>query len=174
MKSQKTFNYELKSGKKVEVIVTRIYGNEMVKINADGHICEFEKFKNEFTIEVSAPELNVKGSGYLSTRDQNQNHYQVIVVGNQLMVMPDDLAEQVIAATKEILTEELDPVAVKIVERVKKAIESNNVLPQNEINKLKNKYNNDFNEGGEGFNPYDYYMSQEEVSDVKTKYSTYF
>lgn len=170
MKSVKTFNYTLRSGNEVTITVTRIYGNETIILDADGYKIESNKFMDDFNIDVSVPGLNINGRGYLSTRQQ----YQVAVIGNQLVVIPDNIAAEIISFTKELLTDEISDDNLEEIECAKKAIANNKVLPQAEIMNLRKKYNNDFNERGTGYNPYDYYMSSEAVEEIKRKFKQYF
>lgn len=140
MKKISELNYNLESGKQVNITIARIFGNEQVDKECDGYKYTETEFKDDTTISIDIPELNIHDNNVRLERKDDMYVVRVLVNARQraAIVVPDEVAEQMQALTIEKLTNEADPKIVELVVDEKKAAE----------------YDKLYNEGGEGFNPY--------------------
>ena len=140
MKKISELNYNLESGKQVNITIARIFGNEQVDKECDGYKYTETEFKDETTISIDIPELNIHDNNVRLERKDDMYVVRVLVNARQraAIVVPDEVAEQMQALTIEKLTNEAEPKIVELVVDEKKAAE----------------YDKLYNEGGEGFNPY--------------------
>ena len=140
MKKISELNYNLESGKQVNITIARIFGNEQVDKECDGYKYTETEFKDETTISIDIPELNIHDNNVRLDRKDDMYVVRVLVNARQraAIVVPDEVAEQMQALTSEKLTNEAEPKIVELVVDEKKAAE----------------YDKLYNEGGEGFNPY--------------------
>ena len=97
-----------------------------------------------------------------------------LIGGRYCVGVPDDIAKRIWEASFERLTDEISPIDRLMIDAAKKAIESNKVLPFSELTKKRREYNNLYNEGVEGYNPYDSYMTAEQVAHVKKSFPNLF
>ena len=140
MKKISELNYNLESGKQVNITIARIFGNEQVDKECDGYKYTETEFKDETTISIDIPELNIHDNNVRLERKDDMYVVRVLVNVRQraAIVVPDEVAEQMQSLTIEKLTNEAEPKIVELVVDEKKAAE----------------YDKLYNEGGEGFNPY--------------------
>lgn len=140
MKKISELNYNLESGKQVNITIARIFGNEQVDKECDGYKYTETEFKDDTTISIDIPELNIHDNNVRLERKDDMYVVRVLVNARQraAIVVPDEVAEQMQALTIEKLTNEAEPKIVELVVDKKKAAE----------------YDKLYNEGGEGFNPY--------------------
>ena len=140
MKKISTLNYKLESGKQVNITITRVYGNEQVAKECDGYKYTETEFKNDTTVSIVIPELNIKDNDVRLERKDDMYVVRVSVNARQraAIVVPNDIAEQMQTLMAEKLTGETELKEVEFVTDEKKAAE----------------YDRLYNEGGEGFNPY--------------------
>ena len=140
MKKISELNYNLESGKQVNITIARIFGNEQVDKECDGYKYTETEFKDDTTISIDIPELNIHDNNVRLERKDDMYVVRVLVNARQraAIVVPDEVAEQMQALTIEKLTNEAEPKIVELVVDEKKAAE----------------YDKLYNEGGEGFNPY--------------------
>ena len=140
MKKISELNYNLESGKQVNITISRIFGNEQVDKECDGYKYTETEFKDDTTISIDIPELNIHDNNVRLERKDNMYVVRVLVNARQraAIVVPNEVAEQMQALTIEKLTNEAEPKIVELVVDEKKAAE----------------YDKLYNEGGEGFNPY--------------------
>ena len=140
MKKISELNYNLESGKQVNITIARIFGNEQVDKECDGYKYTETEFKDDTTISIDIPELNIHDNNVRLERKDDMYVVRVLVNARQraAIVVPDEVAEQMQSLTIEKLTNEADPKIVELVVDEKKAAE----------------YDKLYNEGGEGFNPY--------------------
>ena len=94
--------------------------------------------------------------------------------GRVCVTVPDEIAKQIWAAEKERLSDELPPCIASSIQRAKKAIEEGRVLPSSELNKKRKAYNDLQNEGGEGYNPYDDYLTLDYITYLKKEFPDQF
>ena len=140
MKKISELNYNLESGKQVNITIVRVFGNEQVVKECDGYKYTETEFKDDTTISIDIPELNIHDNNVRLERKDDMYVVRVLVNARQraAIVVPDEVAEQMQALTIEKLTNEAEPKIVELVVDEKKAAE----------------YDKLYNEGGEGFNPY--------------------
>lgn len=140
MKKISELNYNLESGKQVNITIARVFGNEQVDKECDGYKYTETEFKDETTISIDIPELNIHDNNVRLERKDDMYVVRVLVNARQraAIVVPNEVAEQMQALTIEKLTNEAEPKIVELVVDEKKAAE----------------YDKLYNEGGEGFNPY--------------------
>lgn len=74
----------------------------------------------------------------------------------------------------ERLTEDLSDYDKASIEEVKRALANGAVLPLAELNARRKEYRAGVLEGGEGYNPYDDYITQERVDNVTKQFPKYF
>ena len=58
MKKISELNYNLESGKQVNITIVRVFGNDEVAKECDGYKYTETEFKDETTISIDIPELN--------------------------------------------------------------------------------------------------------------------
>lgn len=181
MKKTTVFTETKMEGKlNVTVTVTRTYGKEMENVNADGDIFEVEQFQDTYHIDVKlegAINANVNWTHYTIAQDGRRiiDCGRLDINGKKRPVaLTLECMDAVVAACHEQLTEEVSPEVEGEVAEIKTAIELGNVLPAAELKAKRMEYRNGMLEGGEGFNPYDYYVSAERVASVKSKYPKMF
>ena len=140
MKKISELNYNLESGKQVNITIVRVFGNDEVAKECDGYKYTETEFKDETTISIDIPELNIHDNNVRLERKDDMYVVRVLVNARQraAIVVPDEVAEQMQSLTIEKLTNEAEPKIVELVVDEKKAAE----------------YDKLYNEGGEGFNPY--------------------
>ena len=140
MKKISELNYNLESGKQVNITIVRVFGNEQVAKECDGYKYTETEFKDDTTISIDIPELNIHDRNVRLERKDNMYVVRVLVNARQraAIVVPNEVAEQMQVLTSEKLTDETEPEGVEFVTDEKKAAE----------------YDKLYNEGGEGFNPY--------------------
>lgn len=140
MKKISELNYNLESGKQVNITIVRVFGNEQVAKECDGYKYTETEFKDDTTISIDIPELNIHDRNVRLERKDNMYVVRVLVNARQraAIVVPNELAEQMQVLTSEKLTDETEPKGIEFVTDEKKAAE----------------YDKLYNEGGEGFNPY--------------------
>lgn len=140
MKKISELNYNLESGKQVNITIVRVFGNEQVAKECDGYKYTDTEFKDDTTISIDIPELNIHDRNVRLERKDNMYVVRVLVNARQraAIVVPNEVAEQMQVLTSEKLTDETEPKGVEFVTDEKKAAE----------------YDKLYNEGGEGFNPY--------------------
>lgn len=140
MKKISELNYNLESGKQVNITIVRVFGNEQVDKECDGYKYTETEFKDDTTISIDIPELNIHDNNVRLERKDDMYVVRVLVNARQraAIVVPDEVAEQMQALTIEKLTNEAEPKIVELVVDEKEAAE----------------YDKLYNEGGEGFNPY--------------------
>ena len=171
------FTYQTSTGLAVEISVERIYGSRIDNVYTDdGTYVDIESFDDSYNIYVTFEKYGIKNQ---STYIDKRGDYTVVVAEinrrqKTAIVMPDDIAKQVIEATKEVLSEEISSYDFLEIVAAKEAISTNKVLPVAELKAKREQYNNMFNDGGEGFNPYDDWMSAESVDCIKSKFPNKF
>ena len=140
MKKISELNYNLESGKQVNITIVRVFGNEQVAKECDGYKYTETEFKDDTTISIDIPELNIHDRNVRLERKDNMYVVRVLVNARQraAIVVPNEVAEQMQVLTSEKLTDETEPEGVEFVTDEKKAAE----------------YDKLYNDGGEGFNPY--------------------
>lgn len=175
-----TIKWRTQSGKDVIVKVHRQYGSyiEHHHDSENGIDYTTNEFANNSTIDVEVVGVCKFRTKYLpSTKHPKINMYYLAGEysgKNHVVAVPDDVAEQIRTAESELLTDELSPSVRADINAAKKAIIDNKVLPAAELNRKRRDYNNLYNEGGDGFNPYDYYLTAEHVSNLKQQYPDQF
>ena len=140
MKKISELNYNLESGKQVNITIVRVFGNEQVAKECDCYKYTETEFKDDTTISIDIPELNIHDRNVRLERKDNMYVVRVLVNARQraAIVVPNEVAEQMQVLTSEKLTDETKPKGVEFVTDEKKAAE----------------YDKLYNDGGEGFNPY--------------------
>jgi hypothetical protein len=168
--------YNTPSGKVVNVEVLRKYGVE----NAVNHDSEngidypIKQFVSEAVIGVE-----VVGMCKFKTRCLPKNKHPKFGVyylsdGRNTVAVPDDIAQQIWQASEERLTKDLPPYILQSIAEAKDAIKHGRVLPSDKLSSLRKKYNSANNEGGEGYNPYDYYLTEEHILSLKERFPECF
>ena len=115
-------------------------------------------FKKKYLPEMKHPKINMY---YLSN-------------GRVCVAVPDEIANQIFEAEREQLTDELSPATMASIKEAKAAISEGRVMPKAELSKKRKEYNNMYNEGAEGYNPFDYYLTTEYVEHLKAEHPNQF
>lgn len=181
MKKTTVFTETKMEGKlNVTVTVTRTYGKEMENVNADGDIFEVEQFQDTYHIDVKlegAINANVNWTHYTIAQDGRRiiDCGRLDINGKKRPIaLTLECMDDVVAACHEQLTEEVSPEVEVEVAEIKTAIERGNVLPAAELKAKRIEYRLGTLEGGEGYNPYDHYVTAERVELVKSTYPNLF
>ena len=171
-----TTKFTTQSGKQVIVTVHRKYGAyvEHHHDSEDGIDYETNEFANDSYISVEVPGVCKFETKYLPDMRHPKINMYYLSNGRYCIGIPDDIAEQIRKAEEEHLTDEISPRMTAAIQEAKTAINNNWVLPAAELNKKRREYNNAFNEGGEGYNPFDNYLTAEYVASLKKDYPKQF
>lgn len=162
MVTTKTTSYKFTtpSGSEVVCTITRAYGkllageqtvwlDEPIPAPKDTFIDE-SRIKASIDGEAEKDYCYRYGSGEL----------ECFSAGANIPLRAED-AEIIRNLISERLNGELSPSDVADIERVKRALTRNTILPLAELEARRKEYRAGMLEGGEGFNPYLYYISQE-------------
>ena len=170
MKKTTEINFTTKSGHSVKAVIDRIQGMEKTKVWVDQYI-ETEVYKDDYTIKVAMDGDNLHECELTKMQGYDVLRY---VEGRKAMniAMPADIYEQVKAAITEEFAE--NPEAEEEIAEVKAAIEAGHVLPLAELRAKRQEYKRTMLEGGEGYNPYDSYITAETVARVKAEHPDRF
>lgn len=168
--------YCTQSGKRVAVNVRRVYGSytERHHDSENGVDYDTERFADESEITVDVEGVCKFRTKYLPEAKHPKINMHYLSDGRVTVAVPDDAAEKIWSAERERLNDELSPSARESVEKVKKAVMDGRVAPEQELVKKRRAYNKTQNEGGEGYNPYDDYLTEEYVAYVKSEYPDQF
>lgn len=170
MKKISEVSYKTQSGHDVIVRVTRVH--EVVKDTAwvDQEV-EIERIVNNSTVEIS-----LDGGKFVQAQYCKFKGYDTFVYGDEKtkrytrIVIPSDKLEEVRNLQSERLIEELSSDEKESIKEVVKAVKAGLVLPYAELIEKRKEYRKELLEGGEGFNPYDYYITQEHLDYMKKIY----
>lgn len=182
MKKTTVFTETKMDGKlNVTVTVTRTYGKETKVVNADGDMISIDNFEDTYRISVKLEgEINkeIYSTGYHIASDCKT---RVIDCGRieingkkRPVVLTLECMDEVVAACHELLTDEISPIDESRISAAKNAIEQGHVLPYAELKAKREEYRDGMLEGGDGYNPYDYYVEAEEIELLKSKYPKMF
>lgn len=167
--------YKLQSGKEVFIKIRRTHGFEKETNYADGYNMEISVFKDNYSIYIAVPEMGLaekdcilSKSGQLDILKYWDRHQCYS------FALPEDILKKIHSTIKERLTLEVSPETKNLIETIKGAISSNMVLPESQRKKKEKEHNDIFNDGGSGYNPYIYYVSQETVDQLKSDYPEQF
>lgn len=171
-----TIRFTAKTGKEVIVTVHRKYGAYVEHHHdmEDGIDYDTNEFANDSYITVEVPGVVKFETKYLPDMRHPKIKMFYLSNGRFCIGVPDDVAEQIRKAEEEHLTEEISPRIAAAIEEAKEAIVNGWVLPAAELNKKRTQYNDAFNEGGEGYNPFDNYLTDEYVASLKKDYPNQF
>lgn len=175
-KKDTTIKYTTQSGKNVTIIVHRMYGSyiEHHHDSENGLDYDTTEFADDQYLDVEIEGVCKFSPKYLP--EMKHPKYDVYYLSNDRMVLavPDDIAKQIFEAESEKLTDELSPATMASIQEAKAAISEGRVMPKDELSKKRKEYNNMYNEGAEGYNPFDYYLTTEYVEHLKAKYPNEF
>lgn len=170
MKKISEVSYKTQSGHDVIVRVTRVH--EVVKDTAwIDQAVDIERIIDESFIEVS-----LDGGEFVKAQYSKFKGYDTFGYGDEKtkkytrIVIPSDKLEEVMNLQSERLIEELSSDEKESIEEVVKAVKSGFVLPYSELIEKRKEYRKELLEGGEGFNPYDCYITQEYLDYMKKRY----
>lgn len=108
---------------------------------------------------------------------EKHNCYVIDLGKGRLVSIPEDVYNEIAKMSSENIDaeskEENENKKLKEIEskkwHVKKMIEEGKVLPSSILESKKRKYDIDFNEGGEGYNPYNSYITKEYADYILSK-----
>lgn len=171
-----TIKYTTQSGKEVIVTVHRKYGAyvEHHHDSEDGIDYDTKEFANDSTISVEIPGVCKFETKYLPEMKHPKINMYYLSGDRVCVAVPDEIANQIFEAEREQLTDELSPATMASIKEAKAAISDGRVLPSAELNRKRKAHNNLYNEGGEGYNPFDYYLTSEYVERLKAEYPNQF
>lgn len=165
MKKISNFEWKSKTGKSVKASVERIYGTEAVEYNCDGDKTIVNEFVDKFFITV-----DVDGkSAIINTKPyQYKGIWVVDFICNKLVAIPEDVAKAIIAATEDVLTDEISQDEQNAIDNANAAIDEGKVMPAAEIKEKREGYRKMM--GGDCYNPYYDCMSAERVAELRAKH----
>lgn len=165
-----------KSGKQVIVTVHRKYGPyvEHHHDSENGIDYDTNEFADDKEILVEVPGVCKFSNRHLPEMKHPKINMYYLSDGRVGVAVPEEIAKQIWAAEKERLSDELPPSIASSIQLAKKAIEEGRVLPSSELNKKRKAYNDLQNEGGEGYNPYDDYLTLDYITYLKKEFPDQF
>ena len=171
-----TINFTSKSGKEVIVTVHRKYGAyvEHHHDSENGIDYDTNEFANDQDITVEVPGVCKFETKYLPEMKHPKINMYYLSNGRVCVAVPDEIANQIFEAEREQLTDELSPATLASIKEAKAAISEGRVMPKAELSKKRKEYNNMYNEGAEGYNPFDYYLTTEYVEHLKAEHPNQF
>ena len=171
-----TIKFTSKSGKEVIVTVHRKYGAyvEHHHDSENGIDYDTNEFANDQSITVEVPGVCKFETKYLPDMKHPKINMYYLSDGRVCVAVPDEIAKQIFEAEKERLTDELAPSTIAYIQEAKAAIKDGRVMPKAELSKKRREYNNMYNEGAAGYNPFDNYLTTEYVEDLKSEYPDKF
>lgn len=171
-----TINFTSKSGKEVIVTVHRKYGAyvEHHHDSENGIDYDTNEFANDHDITVEVPGICKFETKYLPEMKHPKINMYYLSNGRVCVAVPDEIANQIFEAEREQLTDELSPATIASIQEAKAAISEGRVMPKAELSKKRKEYNNLYNEGAEGYNPFDSYLTTEYVEQLKAEYPNQF
>lgn len=176
MRKSSEIRFKTQRGSEVVIEVVRNQGIETVDTNLDGDILREDKYIDNSYVFVTIESLKVNrfmvDAPYFS---ENHNCYVINFGKGRLVAIPEEVYNEIIRLSEEnidvaesVEKEEVSEIEIKK-EYVKKMIEEGKVLPKKERESKKMRYDTDFNEGGEGYNPYDEYITKEYADYILSK-----
>lgn len=171
-----TIKFTSKSGKEVIVTVHRKYGAyvEHHHDSENGIDYDTNEFANDQDITVEVPGVCKFETKYLPEMKHPKINMYYLSNGRVTVAVPDEIAKQIFEAEKEQLTEELSPATIASIQDAKAAISEGRVMPKAELSMKRKEYNNMYNEGEEGYNPFDNYLTTEYIEQLKAEYPEKF
>jgi hypothetical protein len=171
-----TINFTSKSGKEVIVTVHRKYGAyvEHHHDSENGIDYDTNEFANDHDITVEVPGVCKFDTKYLPEMKHPKINMYYLSNGRYCVAVPDEIANQIFEAEREQLTDELSPATMASIKEAKAAISEGRVMAKAELSKKRKEYNNMYNEGADGYNPFDYYLTTEYVEHLKAEYPAQF
>ena len=171
-----TIKFTTQSGKEVIITVHRKYGAyvEHHHDSEDGIDYDTNEFAATQEILVDIPGVCKFTNIYLPKMKHPKFGVYYLSDGRNCVAIPDDIAKQIWAAEEERLTDELSPATMASIQEAKAAISEGRVMAKAELSKKRKEYNNMYNEGAEGYNPFDYYLTTEYVEHLKAEYPEQF
>lgn len=171
-----TIKFVSKTGKDVIVTVHRKYGAyvEHHHDSENGIDYDTNEFANDQSITVEVPGVCKFETKYLPDMKHPKVNMYYLSDGRVCVTVPDEIAQQIFEAEEERLTDELSPSTIANIKEAKAAINDGRVLPKDELSKKRREYNNLYNEGAEGYNPFDCYLTTEYVEYLKAEYPNQF
>lgn len=171
-----TIKFTSKSGKEVIVTVHRKYGAyvEHHHDSENGIDYDTNEFANDQDITVEVPGVCKFETKYLPEMKHPKINMYYLSNGRYCVAVPDEIANQIFEAERERLTDELSPATMSSIKEAKAAIREGRVMAKAELSKKRKEYNNMYNDGAEGYNPFDYYLTAEYVEHLKAEYPAQF
>lgn len=184
-----THKFTTSGGSEVECTVTSTYGTKHIEAHEETVWLDQpviidrpakDELVDEYTISVS---VNGKsygefryGTGLSSRGMEGKFNGLECINGRQRIIIPlsaeDD--EIIIGLIGERLTDDLSQLDEDNIETVKSALAHNAILPLEELKARRKEYREGMLEGGEGFNPYDSYISREFADRIIKQFPKYF
>lgn len=176
MRKSSEIRFKTQRGSEVVIEVVRNQGIETVDTNLDGDILSEDKYIENSYVFVTIESLNVNRFMVDAPYFYEKHNCYVINLGKgRLVAIPEEVYNEIIRLSEEkidvaesVEKEEVSEIEVKK-EYVKKMIEEGKVLPKKDLESKKIKYDIDFNEGGEGYNPYNEYITKEYAGYILSK-----
>ena len=173
MKKTTIINHTFTNGKSIKLTIERIHGWEPVTYNLDGDKFDSKEFKDCY--KMSAEYEGKTYTNLYPVENPKAPFGRSISLTRQIGVcFPLEKWAEIDAAIAEKLTEELSPKDAADIKKVKEAIASNQVLPRIILENKRRDYDRAFNEGGEGYNPYNSYVTTEWTENIKAKFHEHF
>jgi len=171
-----TIKFTSKSGKEVFVTVHRKYGAyvEHHHDSENGIDYDTNEFANDHDITVEVPGVCKFETKYLPDMKHPKINMYYLSNGRVCVAVPDEIANQIFEAEREQLTDELSPATMASIKEARAAISEGRVMAKAELSKKRKEYNNMYNEGADGYNPFDYYLTTEYVEHLKAEYPNQF
>lgn len=176
-------------GSEIECTVTRTYGTEHIEAHEetvwlDQPVIINRSAKDEFVDEYTISVM-VNGKAYgefryrigLSSRGMDGEFNGLECINSrQRIIIPLSAEDNEIihGLITERLNDDLSPSDLDDIETVKSHIAIKSILPRTELEARRKEYRDGMLEGGEGFNPYDSYITKEFADRIISQFPQYF
>ena len=179
-------------GNKVVCTITRTYGLKCVEAHEETVWLDQpitvnrpaeDEFVNEYEISVSINGEVKDGFDYCTGFGGKYNEDGDFIGGfnglrdcrNNIIIPLSAEDDEIISnLITERLNDDISVTDADDIESVKSHIADNIILPQAELNARRKEYRDGMLEGGEGFNPYAYYISREFADRIIKRFPKYF
>ena len=174
MKKISEVSYKTQSGHSVVVRVTKVH--EVVKDT----VWVDQEVEIERVVENSLVEVSLDGGAFVEAQIGKFKGFDILGYGDTKtmrytrIVIPSDKLEEVRNLQSERLIDELSSEEKESIKDTLNAVSAGLVLPYAELIEKRKEYRNEFLEGGEGYNPYDSYITREHLDYMKKRYPKEF
>lgn len=173
MKKTTTLEFTGKTGRTLTFTIVRNHGKRISTYTDDGVEYEMEVFDNNFDLYLESKDCGIEKTREVHIKDDESIIVCDFKTQKRITIpLPKEFVAKIKAATSEILTDEIPSDIEKEIKVMKEAISKGFVLPSADIKEKKQEYADRYLDGGDGYNPFDYYISIEQIEAYENLYNT--